>query len=235
MLGYDRPLKPEWIYNTLASITPGTKPEEFYQSYINLATERVGKDGIRKTRTVLFRTFIYSFQEKTSIVENNILMDLCRKHDLEYMKPILISKFMMDYEIIRFLTKKLSQIFDPTQDITTTVLIKKMVEEYGDLEIVKRSTRAFLRTLADFKLLVPIDIAKFRQVSRTFLKPEQVKDIILLYAIVHKTKQIGVHSLDSSLFAFYQKPDIQAVASEYHTQCWDYIRSVNREILTIKL
>jgi len=26
MLGYDRPLKPEWIYHTLASITPGSKP-----------------------------------------------------------------------------------------------------------------------------------------------------------------------------------------------------------------
>lgn len=234
MLGYDRPLKPEWIYHTLASITPGTKPEEFYQSYINLATERVGKDGIRKTRTVLFRTFIFSFQEKTSIIENNILMDLCRKHDLEYMKPILITKFIMDYEIIRFLTKKLNQIFDPTQDITTTVLIKKMVEEYGDLEIVKRSTRAFLRTLTDFKLLVQVDTTKFRQVSRAFLEPEQVKDIILLYATVNKTKQIGIHSIDPSLFTYYQKPDIHTVASEYHTKHWDYIRGVNRELLTIK-
>lgn len=234
MLGYDRPLKPEWIYNTLASITPGSKPEEFYQSYIDLANERVGKDGIRKTRTVLFRTFIFSFQEKTSIIENNILMDLCRKHDLEYMKPILLSKFIMDYEIIHFLTKKLSQIFDPTQEISATVLTKKMVDEYGDHEIIKRSTRAFLRTLTDFKLLVPIDKTKFRQVTRAFLEPEQVKDIILLYSSVTKTKQIGVHSIDPSLFAFYHKPDLHAIASEYHTQCWDYIRSVNREILTIK-
>jgi len=234
MLGYDRPLKPEWIYHTLASITPGSKPEEFYQSYIYLATERVGKDGIRKTRTVLFRTFIYSFQEKTSVIENNILMELCRKHDLEYMKPILLAKFILDYEIIRFLTKKLSQIFDPTQEISATVLTKKMVDEYGDLEIVKRSTRAFLRTLTDFKLLVPVNTANFRQVSRIFLEPEQVKDIILLYATVNKTKQIGIHSIDSTLFAFYQKPDIHAVASEYHTKDWDYIRGVNREILTIK-
>ena len=189
MLGYDRPLKPEWIYNTLASITPGSKPEEFYQSYIDLATERVGKDGIRKTRTVLFRTFIYSFQEKTSVIENNMLIELCRKHDMEYMKPILISKFIMDYEIIRFLTKKLSQIFDPTQEISATVLTKKMVDEYGDLEIVKRSTRAFLRTLTDFKLLIPINKSSYRQVSRIFLEPEQEKDIIIIKSFYQSRQQ----------------------------------------------
>ena len=234
MTGYDRPLKPEWIYQTLASITPDTKPEEFYGSYINLATERVGKDGIRKTRTVLFRTFIYSFQEKSSIIENNILMDLCRKHDLEYMKPIFLSKLIMDYEIIRFLTKKLSQIFDPTQEISTSVLTKKVVDEYCDLEIVKRSTRAFLRTLTDFKLLVPIDKTKFRQVSHGILQPDQVRDIILLYAQINHTKQIDIHSFNSVYFAFYQKPNLHSVANEYHTQYWDYIRTINREIITIK-
>ena len=41
MIGYDRPLKPEWIYQTLIAITPGSKPEDFYDSYINLAVERV--------------------------------------------------------------------------------------------------------------------------------------------------------------------------------------------------
>jgi hypothetical protein len=234
MIGYDRPLKPEWIYHTLAAITPGTKPEEFYDSYVNLVAERVGKDGVRKTRTVLFRTFIYSFQEKNGVIENNFLMDLCRQHDIEYMKPLLLSKLIIDYEILHFLTRRLSQIFDPTQDISASVLTKKMVDEYGDLEIVKRSTRAFLRTLTEFKLLIPIDTTKFRQVSRIALLPEQVKDIILLYAKVNKTKQIYLNSFDSTYFAFYLKPDLHAVASEYHTTYWDYIRSVNREILAIK-
>jgi hypothetical protein len=35
MLGYDRPLKPEWIYKTLKLVVPGQKPEEFYEAYNN--------------------------------------------------------------------------------------------------------------------------------------------------------------------------------------------------------
>ena len=213
MIGYDRPLKPEWIYQTLIAITPGSKPEDFYDSYINLAVERVGKDGRRKTRTVLFRTFIFSFQEKTSVIENNFLMELCRKHDLEYMKPILLSKFIMDYEMLRYLTKKLSQLFGPKQEISSTALTKKMVEEFGDIEIVKRSTRAFLKTLTDFKLLIPVGTTKFRQVSRASLSHEQIRDTLLLFASVNKTKQIDLQHLDTTIFSFYQKPDLQQVAA----------------------
>lgn len=234
MIGYDRPLKPEWIYQTLTAIVPGSKPEDFYDSYINLAVERVGKDGRRKTRTVLFRTFIFSFQEKTSVIENNILMELCRKNDMEYMKPILLSKFIMDYEMLRYLTKKFSQIFDPTQEISSTALTKKMVEKFGDLEIVKRSTRAFLKTLTDFKLLIPIGTTKYRQVSRALLSHEQVRDILLLFASVNKTKQIDLRHLDTTIFSFYQKPDLHQAASEFNTKNWDYIRGVNREMLMIK-
>lgn len=234
MTGYDRPLKPEWIYETLRNIVPGTKPEEFYEKYITFVNERVGKDGIRKTRTVLFRTFIFSFQEKTSIIENNLLIELCRTHDLEYMKPILLSKFIMDYDMIRFLTKKLSQIFDPTQEISSTVLTKKMIDEFGDIEIVKRSTRAFLKTLSDFKLLIPAGTSQFRQASRAFLSNEQVRDILLLYASVNKTKHIDLRHIDKSIFAFYQQPDIHEVANEFNSKAWDYIRTVNRNLLMLR-
>ena len=51
MLGYDRPLKPEWIYKSLRMVEAGRKPEEFYDAYNDIATELTGKDGRRKTRS----------------------------------------------------------------------------------------------------------------------------------------------------------------------------------------
>ena len=54
MIGYDRPLKPEWIYKSLQMVEPGKKPEDFYDAYNDIAVELTGKDGRRKTRTVLF-------------------------------------------------------------------------------------------------------------------------------------------------------------------------------------
>ena len=105
MIGYDRPLKPEWIYKTLKMVEPGKKPEEYYDAYNAIAVELTGKDGRRKTRTVLFRTFIYSFQEKTSVIEKNVLISLCKQKDYEYMKPILLAMFILDYGILKYFTQ----------------------------------------------------------------------------------------------------------------------------------
>ena len=143
MIGYDRPLKPEWIYKTLRQIEPGKKPEECYEAYNDIAVELTGKDGRRKTRTVLYRTFIYSFQEKANIIEDNILISLCKKNDFEYMKPTLLSMFILDYVILKYFTQMFYKIFDPSQEISSNALTKKMTEVYGDSEIIKRSTRSF--------------------------------------------------------------------------------------------
>ena len=132
MLGYDRPLKPEWIYKSLKLVEPGRKPEDYYEAYNDIAVELTGKDGRRKTRTVLFRTFIYSFQEKQSTIENNLLIELSKQHDLEYMKPLYMAKFMLDYDMLAQFTKICFQIFDPSQTMSTKVLKAKMVDKFED-------------------------------------------------------------------------------------------------------
>ena len=234
MIGYDRPLKPEWIYKTLQLVQPGRKPEEFYDAYNGIAVELTGKDGMRKTRTVLFRTFIYSFQESTSIIEDNMLLSLCKQKDFGYMKPLLLAKFIMDYEILRFFTQKFYQIFDPSQEVSSKAITAKMVESYGDIEIIKRSTRSFLKTLCDFKILETINSTKYYQLPKTALSTDQVRDILKLYAITNHTKQIDIQNLDKSMFAFYQTTDFNNVAKENNTSEWEYISGVDRKLLILK-
>ncbi len=189
MIGYDRPLKPEWIYKTLQMVAPGKKPEEYYDAYNQIAVELTGKDGRRKTRTVLFRTFIYSFQEKTSVIENNILISLCKQKDYEYMKPILLSMFILHYEILKYFTQSYFKIFDPSQEVSATALTKKMTELFGDTEFAKRSTRAFFKTLSDFGIIESTGTNTFHQINKSKLTAAQVSDILKLYATVKHTKQ----------------------------------------------
>src|SRR5882672_8448586 len=231
MVGYDRPLKPEWIYKTLKMVEPGKKPEEYYDAYNEIAIELTGKDGRRKTRTVLFRTFIYSFQEKTSVIENNILINLCKQKNYEYMKPILLAMFILDYEILKYFTQMYFKIFDPSQAVSSTALTKKMTEAYGDTEIVKRSTRAFLKTLSDFGIIEPTGTNTFYQINKIKLTSEQVSDILKLYAIVKHTKQVDIQNIDKSIFAYYNIPNLTKIASQLHTIDWEYINAIDRQLL----
>src|SRR5690554_1560076 len=233
MIGYDRPLKAEWIYKSLQLVEPGHNPKEYYEGYDNIAVELTGKDGRRKTRTVLFRTFIFNFQEKTSIIEDNILIQLCKEKSFDYMKPILLSKFILDYEILNQFSNLYSKIFDDSQEISTKAITAKMVESFGDAEIIKRSTRAFLKTLHSFGIIEPLSSTTYAQLPKLELSTNQVKDILLLYAVSNHTKQIDLKHLDKSLFAYYKTPSLSEVANTYHTQQWEYIRGSDRELLML--
>lgn len=234
MMGYDRPLKPEWIYKTLQNIEVGTKPEDFYDAYNEIAVELTGNDGRRKTRTVLFRTFIYSFQECKTKIENNLLIQLSKKHDFEYMKPIYMAMVILDYEILKYFTQMFYKIFDASQEVSSVVLTKKMTETYGDTEIVKRSTRAFLKTLSDFGILEAKSKNIYEQINKSNLSSEQIADILELYAVVNNTKQINIKNLDKTIFAYYNISDLSEVANNYHTNKWEYIRGVERELLLMR-
>lgn len=231
MLGYDRPLKPEWIYKSLRMVEPGRKPEEFHDAYNDIATELTGKDGRRKTRTVLFRTFIYSFQESKSTIEDNLLIQLSKQHDYDYMKPIYMAMFIMHYNILKSFTKTYFQIFDASQEVSSTALTKKMTELFGDSEIVKRSTRAFLKTLSDFQIIEPITKTSYEQLNKSTISKEQVVDILKLYAVVNHTKQINIGEFDKTILAYYNAPTLSEVAHSFHAKDWEYIKGPNRELL----
>ena len=234
MMGYDRPLKPEWIYKTLKNIEVGTKPEDFYDVYNEIAVELTGKDGRRKTRTVLFRTFIYSFQESKTKIESNLIIELSKKHDFEYMKPIYMAMFILNYEILKYFTQMFYRIFDASQIVSSVALTKKMTESYGDTEIVKRSTRAFLKTLSDFGILEAKSLNNYEQINKINLTSEQIADILELYAVVNHTKQINIKNLDKTIFSYYNISDLTEIANKYHTDKWEYIRGIDRELLMLR-
>ena len=81
---------------------------------------------------------------------------------------------MLDYEILTQFTKVFFQIFDPSQTISTKALTARMIEKFGDTEIVKHSTRAFLKTLSDFNLIEKVTQDSFHQLPKEEISDEQV-------------------------------------------------------------
>jgi len=65
VIGFDRPLRPHWIYESLLLAKPGQKMTELNLPFENIARELTGKEGKRKARTVLFRCFLRSEDNNT--------------------------------------------------------------------------------------------------------------------------------------------------------------------------
>jgi len=236
MIGFDRPVKPKWIYDLLNLVENGVKSTTYNIPFEDIAVELVGKEGKRKVRTVIFRSFIYSFQEKKGIVEDNYLIELSKRKSLEYMTPIYLMKLIFDYEVNQKFVKYLTNIFDAHKDFSTSILAKQFIKEFGDRDITKRSLRAFLKTLIHFNIISGTDISNVYQFHpKLEISDEQFADILILYGSSYiKSKHINLDILEKELFHFYNFPDIFDTAIAFNNKRWEFIRGNNRNYLLLK-
>ena len=50
MIGFDRPVKPGWIYETLKIVRVGEKPSTYNQPFEDIAKELIGKEAAERRR-----------------------------------------------------------------------------------------------------------------------------------------------------------------------------------------
>lgn len=235
MIGFDRPVKPEWIFETLKLIEVGENPSIYNQPFEEIAKELVGKEGKRKVRTVIFRSFVFSFQEKRSKIENNIFVEWVHQYSLEQLKPLFLAKILMDYEITRFITRKIELGSDNTNMLSSAILTKRMIQDYGDREVVRRSLRAFLKTLIHFGVLEQVGTREYRLRNKMTLDQNDIKNFILLYSRSYlDSKVVDLNNIERSLLYFFSEMSFEDPAKKYHGIEWEYIRDFNRNQLLMR-
>ncbi|MBN2531358.1 MAG: hypothetical protein JXB88_00630 [Spirochaetales bacterium] len=235
MIGFDRPLRPEWIYTILKRVKPGDNPERYYRQFEEIVKELIGKEGKRKVRTVVFRSFIYSMQEGTSVIKDNLFLKWAKQHSLNELKPILLIKLLMDYDICRFILKKISISIRKGNELSIPLLAKKVIQKYGDRDVVRRSLRSFLKTLAYFGFVHGIESESVRLELHTTLTETQIHYFLILYGDYFlKSKSIDLNSIHTELLYLFERPRIADIARKHHGQDWEYIRDAGRNILYLK-
>jgi hypothetical protein len=236
MIGLDRPIKPEWIYKLLNMVNVNDKPSEYNVPFENIATELTGKEGKRKVRTIIFRSFIYSMQNTRAFIQSNPIMELTKSRSLEFMRPIYLAKLIFDYEICRFIIPKFQLYKNKNNKINLKLISKKMIQEYGDRDIVKRSVRSFIKTLTFFNVFYMVDSNTIVQNAPYNISSDQWKHIIMLYGSFYlKSKFIDLNDIDYDLF-FYLSGDstFQDTIKENHGEVWEYVRDHSRNFLIMR-
>lgn len=235
MIGLDRPLRPVWIYETLKMVEVDAKPSIYNEPFEDIAQELLGKEGKRKVRTVIFRSFIYSLQNGRNKIKNNMFLGWAKNKPLNDLQPLFLWKILMDYEIARFITLKITLGVDHSGHISSKLLSKKLVQEYGDRDVVKRSLRSFLATLVHFGVLSQENQNNYTLLSKNSVSDEQVRDLLLLYGSSYlESKVVDLQNIPEEFFYFFEPVDMTSVAREFHGRYWEYVREVEREVLMLK-
>jgi len=224
MIGFDRPLKPSRIYNSIKILNVGDKFSEHKDKLDSLLSELNGEEGKRKVRTVLTRYYLKSESNPTSkVVEYTPILDVCKNFSLREVKPLLLFFLLMRSNLIRLLTKMIDEIYGYDKNINYLFLRKKIIEKLGERDITSRSLSNFLNTLVNFDILEKISRNQFQ-----WKKKLKVDDFNLLFMlkfyseVFKKSPKININELESYLFLYFDTPNVLKVAKKFNSVLWEY-------------
>jgi len=235
MIGFDRPLKPLWIYKFIQAVEIGDKITDHDEEFNIILWELDGKEGKRKVRTVLSRYFLKSERNpRSKIVEYNPMIEICKRYPLYEIKPLLLYYLLMRSQVLRTITKMIYELYGTKEDINYLFLRKKIVERYGDRDVSARSLRNFLSTLEAFDVLKINGGNKLR-----WNKLLNVNEINVCYMLKFYSKEykksplINLDEIEKYLFLYFKMPDINEIIREFNGRLWEYSIRVNQKVILL--
>jgi len=233
MIGFDRPLRPRWIYETLLMAEPGQRLSKLNGPFEEVARELTGKEGKRKVRTVLFRYFLRDPYCRTRAREMLPLKDLSVERGFDFMIPIYLFYLVGASATLYRITGHLFRLYGYGKPVNAAFLQQKMAGKLGDRDVVNRSVRSFLKTLEYFGL-IHLEGGKMLLRQPLPVEEEQLCFMLQLYARdILQTPQISLRQLRLPLFKFFALPDPRDVAQNYSGCYWDYQHRLREDFLVV--
>jgi len=233
MIGFDRPLRPRWIYESLLLATPDQKLIELNVPFESIAFELTGKEGKRKARTVLFRCFLRSENSRARVRKDMVLKNLSSEYGPEFMRPIYLFYLIGKTETLFKISEHIFRLYDFGEEFDIQFLKKKMIDEFGERDIVGRSARSFIQTL-DYFGIAEKNGNKTTLKKRLHVTDEQFRIMLELYSReILQSPQISLNHLPESLFNYFEMPNVKAVAQKYNGEYWDYQHRTNEDFLMV--
>lgn len=231
MIGFDRPLRPAWIYESLLLAQPGQNLRDLSQPFEAIARELTGKEGKRKARTVLFRCFLRHPENPALVRQDLWLKELSEQYGLEFMTPIYLFYLIASTDTLINISEHVFRLYHYGSEINLSFLKRKMIEACGDRDVVSRAAGAFFQTLGHFGVAEARDHGYFLK-KPLRLDCEQARIVLILWTreIMH-LPQVSLRNLPQPIFAWFDWPDLRELAQRYSGEDWDYQHRMNGDYL----
>ena len=236
MKGFDRPVKPEWIYKIVQELEIGDVIYKKRERLDEFLVELDGKTGKRKVITVISRYFLKDINNVNSRkVEDNLIFRMIKEVDYKTAIPLMLFNLLVKAPVLQKFSQQLFTYYGGKKNLDTDFLRKKAYQEIGERDIARRSLRNLLSTLVDFDVLEQKEGNIFSWRNRLNVDEENAVRFIRLYSRYYlNSPQVSLLNLPEYLFFYFKLPDLQQLARKYNNEHWQYVRRVNAALVTLK-
>ena len=232
MRGFDRPLKPEWVYKIIKIAKVNQKLTE-QKIDMEMCIPELEGDGNRKVRTIINRYFLIDEKKDKKVVADSIILKLLKSIEYCESKNAMLFIILIQEPILKYYSELFEKYFVDVEKFNAAFLKKLAIEKMGERDIAGRTLRNFLATLVNFDIL-KIDGSNYSWNKKISFDEDTWAILLVIYAQygLH-SPQVDLENFNNPIFFYFNLPDFDFIAKKYSGKYWDYIKQSNKSFLLL--
>jgi hypothetical protein len=156
VIGFDKPVRPEWIHAVGLAWRPHQPVSELIEVVDQVASAQFrGSETRRKVATIILRCFVETEgggpDRKTR--DRDLFATAAGKFSTEELRSVYLAHLINTTPILQTITGQMAKRYDLGDEIQSTDFLHRIYEQYGQRGVVTNCLRHFLRTLSWFGCL----------------------------------------------------------------------------------
>ncbi len=156
MIGFDKPVRPEWIHAVGLAWRPHQLVSELIQVVDQVtAAEFRGPETRRKVATIILRYFVETVgggpDRRTA--DRDLFAAAAHRFTADQLCAVYLAHLINTTPILQTITGPLARRYGVGDEIRSTDFLHRIYEQYGQRGVVTNCVRHFLRTLSWFGCL----------------------------------------------------------------------------------
>lgn len=156
MIGFDKPVRPEWIHAVGLVWRPHQPVSELIKVVDQVAAaELTGAETRGKVATIILRAFVETVgggpDRRTA--DRDVFAAAARRFSAQELRSIYLAHLINATPILQTITRHMSRRYSLGDEIRSTDFLHRIYEQYGQRDVILSCVRYFLRTLSWFGCL----------------------------------------------------------------------------------
>jgi hypothetical protein len=165
MIGFDKPVRPEWIHAVGLAWRPGQPVTELMQVVGRVAAaEFRGPETRSKVATIILRYFVETVGggPDRCTAERDLFAAAARRFSAAQLRSVYLAHLINKAPILQTIAGQMARRYRLGDEIQSTDFLHRIYEEYGQRGVVTNCVRHFLRTLSWFGCLERLAPNRYR-------------------------------------------------------------------------
>jgi len=156
VIGFDFPIKPEWIHDVHSLWQPQQPVSDLVQAALTQTMQELGGEKTRRNSlTVILRYFVETKggSQSRATADHDVWVAYSRHYSARTLAPAYLAHVISQNEVAQQATRFITQRHAPGDKVTSSTLRQHIIGRFGERKVVINASNAFLRTLLYFGVL----------------------------------------------------------------------------------